>query len=378
MSKATSIVAMMGVGFTAPQANLFINGSPEPLTLAVDIADLDVEAVTFTLTPGLITGLAGAQGGSVTMAGGTSSTSANAGGAVTVKGGLGGATGAGGAVTIGGAAGGATSGSGGATTITTGAGTAGNAVGGTLTIIPGASQGTGTGAAGTLDGGSSGTGATGNGGTARLRGGAALSEGGTGGTATVVGGAGGTVTGSGGAIVVTGGTGAPTGRGGHITITGGSAGATSGNGGDIITVGGTGTGSGVEGGLFNRLPVFFRQRAPYALTGAATMTAATLVAADMLLTGNPGGGAGVSYQLPTATALDSALPSSMGADDAIMFRVINLSTVAAEDITLTTNTGWTLVGSMVIESRDNDRANASATFIVRFTAANNATLYRVA
>ena len=49
--------------------------------------------------PLAVAGLAAAQGGAVTVTGGTSSTSANAGGAVTLTGGTPGATGVGGAVT---------------------------------------------------------------------------------------------------------------------------------------------------------------------------------------------------------------------------------------------------------------------------------------
>lgn len=365
---ATTIRDLIGLGMPPALASYLVL-TPKAETFSV---------LDGSVTPASINGLDAAQGGRIDIIGGTSSTAGNAGGAIIVKGGVPGVTGAGGAVTIGGAAGGSTSGTGGGTTITTGIGTAGNAVGGTLTIIPGASNGTGNGASATVDGGSSGAGATGNGGVARLRGGAALSDGGTGGTALLAGGTGGVTTGAGGQVQVTGGTGAPTGAGGAVTITGGAAGATSGNGGSILNVGGTPSGSGVEGGVMNRAPVMFRQRDPYALTASATMTASTLVAADMLLTGNAATGAGVSYQLPTATALDSALPSALVANDSILFRVINLSTVAAEDITITTNTNWTLVGNMVIEANDSDRARSSATFLIRFTAANTATLYRVA
>lgn len=91
-----------------------------------------------------IAGLGAAQGGSIGIVGGTSSTSGNAGGAITVTGGTPGATGAGGAVTIAGAAGGATSGTGGAVSIAGGAGTAGNANGGAVTINGGNAHGSGT------------------------------------------------------------------------------------------------------------------------------------------------------------------------------------------------------------------------------------------
>lgn len=105
-------------------------------------ADISAADATFT-----ITGLAAAQGGSVTAVGGTSSTAGNAGGATVMRGGVPGATGVGGAATLIGGAGGSTSGKGGAANVTGGAGTAGNASGGSLVFAPGAKNGSG------LDGG---------------------------------------------------------------------------------------------------------------------------------------------------------------------------------------------------------------------------------
>jgi hypothetical protein len=105
-------------------------------------ADISAADATFT-----VTGLAAAQGGSVTTIGGTSSTAGNAGGAVVMRGGVPGATGVGGAASLVGGAGGSTSGKGGAANVTGGAGTAGNASGGSLVLTPGAKNGSG------LDGG---------------------------------------------------------------------------------------------------------------------------------------------------------------------------------------------------------------------------------
>lgn len=100
----------------------------------------DITAADATFT---ITGLSAAQGGYVTVTGGTSSTAGNAGGAVNLVGGTPGATGVGGAVTITGAAGGSTSGTGGAVVVTSGAGTAGNANSGNVILDAGAPHGTG-------------------------------------------------------------------------------------------------------------------------------------------------------------------------------------------------------------------------------------------
>lgn len=90
-----------------------------------------------------IAGFAAAQGGSITVTGGTSATAGLAGGAVSIVGGTPGVTGVGGALSITAGAGGATSGTGGALAIAAGAGTNGDADGGDLSINAGALDGSG-------------------------------------------------------------------------------------------------------------------------------------------------------------------------------------------------------------------------------------------
>lgn len=101
-------------------------------------------SITGTASTLPVTGLSAAQGGTVVLLGGASSTGGNAGGAVSLTGGVPGVTGAGGAATVAGGAGGATSGTGGAVVVSGGAGTAGNAVGGAVTIRGGAKHASGT------------------------------------------------------------------------------------------------------------------------------------------------------------------------------------------------------------------------------------------
>jgi len=121
------------------------------------------------------------------------------------------------------------------------------------------------------------------------------------------------------------------------------------------------------------------QPAPAAKTVSATLTAAELL--TRLITGNQGAAGAASYQLPLATDLDTALVAAYGPlpDDASFdFNVVNISTVAAEDITITTNTGWTLVGSMlVIEQAAGNPGGSNGTFRARRTGAGAYTLYRV-
>ena len=118
-----------------------------------------VTSITGSASTLPINGLAAAQGGSVTVKGGTSSTSANAGGAAALTGGTPGATGVGGAASVNGGPGGATSGNGGAAsltagsattsgdggavTITGGSGAGGTHAGGNINLVPGAAVSTG-------------------------------------------------------------------------------------------------------------------------------------------------------------------------------------------------------------------------------------------
>lgn len=117
------------------------------------------------------------------------------------------------------------------------------------------------------------------------------------------------------------------------------------------------------------------QATPIALTTSATVTAAQLLVG--LLTANQGAGAAASYQLPLATDLDAALPSS-GVNSCFDFSLINISTVAAEDATITTNTGWTLVGNMVVASNAAATDQSVGRFRARKTATGAWTLYRIA
>ena len=161
-----------------------------------------------------IAGLGAAQGGSVTLQGGTSSTSGNAGGAAAVLGGTPGATGIGGAATVTGAAGGATSGAGGAATITGGAGTAGNAAGGAASLIGGLGQGSAAGGAVTITSGAAG--ATGVAGAVNISVGGATA--GAGSSMTLTGGAGAGSTNAGGNVNLVGGAAVSTGVPGEVQV----------------------------------------------------------------------------------------------------------------------------------------------------------------
>lgn len=286
-----------------------------------------------TLTPNAITGndssldisgQSAAQGGSVTVVGGTSSTSANAGGQVNVTGGTPGATGIGGAVVIAAAAG------------------LGGATGGLVSATAGAGQGTGAGGAASLVGGASGAGATGNGGAVAVTGGAAASTNGAGGNVSASGGA-------------------STGTGAGSSV--------------ILTPGAVSTGA--AGGVFNRGLVVRNQPSPTALSGAATLTAAQVLTGILVSTTNAG--AGVAYQMPTGTDLQNAFPADFTTnDDSMDFFIINASTNASDVITLTVNTDVTIVGQVTVQPNNAATTSPSSHWRVRRTGAHVFVVYRLA
>lgn len=287
----------------------------------------DISAADSTFT---ITGLAAAQGGSVTTIGGTSSTAGNAGGAVAQRGGVPGVTGIGGASTVTGGAGGATSGAGGIGRVAGGAGTAGNSAGGIGSVVGGAGQGTAAGGKVQVVGGASGAGATGNGAAAEITGGAALS--------------------------------------------------TNGSGGSAVIVGGAKTGSGIAGGVFLRSStgqIWHQQVVSTAETDAANAVAA----ADMI-----GGicvhtvSTGRALTTPTGAALLAVCPVDIAVGDSFTFTVITVGTGADDISTLTAGDGdITFVGPVTVGGTTGHGGSGDVgTWRFRYAGSNAFVGYRVA
>lgn len=111
------------------------------------------------------------------------------------------------------------------------------------------------------------------------------------------------------------------------------------------------------------------QPAPVAHNAAATLTAADIQAG--IITSAPA--AAINLQLPLATAMDTAFPKS-AANNSVDFFVVNTATTGTDTDTITTNTGWTLVGSMVVTPT---ASGTSAHFRAVKTGAGAWTLYRL-
>lgn len=108
--------------------------------------------------------------------------------------------------------------------------------------------------------------------------------------------------------------------------------------------------------------------APATATDTATLTAAQVLNGVILATPT----AAAAYTLPTVSDLEAALSSAI-AGSTVDFSVINLAS-SNYDITMTTNTGWTVTGGGVVVVQE----ASSALFRARKTGAGTWQLYRLA
>lgn len=112
--------------------------------------------------------------------------------------------------------------------------------------------------------------------------------------------------------------------------------------------------------------LLFVQGAPTALTAGATATAEQL--ANGLFTFN---GTAGNLQLPTVADLEAEVSSATKVNAAFDFFIINIDASGSDTITLTTGTGWTIVGTAAVT------VNTSAHFRARKTGDGTWTAYRV-
>lgn len=111
---------------------------------------------------------------------------------------------------------------------------------------------------------------------------------------------------------------------------------------------------------------------------AMTTTAAITVVAILggQITANQGAGATATYTMPTGTAFDAAVPGLV-VGDSITFSITNISTVAAEDVTIQGATGMVAKGNLFIPSNDTTASISFGTFKIVKEAANTFSFYRI-
>lgn len=110
---------------------------------------------------------------------------------------------------------------------------------------------------------------------------------------------------------------------------------------------------------------------PVTATTTTTFTAAQILNGLILV--NNGITANVAYTLPTVADLEAVLVNSDKVGTSFTFRVVNLGT-SSGTATVTTNTGWTITGSLTMTIP----VTTGAMMVARKSAAGAWTLYRVA
>ena len=130
-----------------------------------------------------------------------------------------------------------------------------------------------------------------------------------------------------------------------------------------------GGGSQIGDGNLNEV-VLAAVPAPLTAAGDATLSVAQLT--NGIILGSPGTSA-AAYTLPTCADLDAALGNAK-VGSSFDFAVINVNGSSSGVITVTTNTGWTLVGLMTVVAT----AGTAQAFRARKTGDATWSLYRVA
>jgi hypothetical protein len=99
----------------------------------------------------------------------------------------------------------------------------------------------------------------------------------------------------------------------------------------------------------------FVQGAPTSITAAATMTAAQMANGLFVFDGAAG-----NLTLPTVADLEAAVSSASKVNAAFDFFVVNID-AGSDDVTVFTNTGWTLVGTMQVDNATSGHFRARKT-----------------
>jgi hypothetical protein len=136
-----------------------------------------------------------------------------------------------------------------------------------------------------------------------------------------------------------------------------------------MTISNIGGGSQIGDGNLGET-VLYAIPAPVTAAGDATLSVAQLT--NGIILGSPGTSA-AAYTLPTCALLDAALGNAK-VGSSFDFAVINVNGSSSGVITVTTSTGWTLVGLMTVVAT----AGTAQAFRARKTGDATWSLYRIA
>ena len=132
--------------------------------------------------------------------------------------------------------------------------------------------------------------------------------------------------------------------------------------------------NGVAGVLFRRSPTSHKYTVT-AMTTTTTITTAAILGG--MISANQGAAGAATYTMPTGTVLAAALPTSFTTGDSIDFSITNVSTNAAEDVTVAGATGTTMKGNAVVASNAAVTDQAFGTFRCLCTGTNTFDIYRI-
>lgn len=115
-----------------------------------------------------------------------------------------------------------------------------------------------------------------------------------------------------------------------------------------------------------------------AMTTSATIASSAIFGG--LITAQQGAAGAATYTMPTGAVFGAAylalVGSALVAGDSIEFTINNISTVAAEDVTVAGAAGMTAAGNMTVASNAAVGDAAAATFVIVCTATDTFTFYK--
>lgn len=134
-------------------------------------------------------------------------------------------------------------------------------------------------------------------------------------------------------------------------------------------------GGGQQLGDGNINEIRFESQIPYTTASTSATLTTDQISSGLILANQAASGA-ATYTLPTGTLLDAAWVN-IRTNKKFDFTIVNISTVAAEDVTVAVGTGITAYGNLTVASNNAVTDISSATFRLVRTGVATYDLYRL-
>lgn len=125
----------------------------------------------------------------------------------------------------------------------------------------------------------------------------------------------------------------------------------------------------------NQLVTLLKKRTVTAMTTSATISTAAILGG--MISANQGAAGAATYTMPTGAVMAAALPADFVAGNYLDFTITNVSTNAAEDVTVAGASGMTANGNMFVPSNDATGSISFGTFRIVCTGAATYNFYRI-